>query len=169
LSEPWRIPFVFLVENLTIINALREAHYIYIGAVIILFVDTMVEKDVQAILNEVVRRGNETVRRLRDIEEKDSLFENRLNTVETTALNLSDNKKVVDDKFTQKTEDLERSVLRIDNELMRISKLLEKMAKKSELKELESLISIYNPIKTNFITREELELILEERLKNVSV
>ena len=129
----------------------------------------MVEKDVQAILNEVVRRGNETVRRLRDIEEKDSLFENRLNTVETTALNLSDNKKTVDDKFTQKTDELERSVLRIDNELMKIGKLVDKMAKKSELKELESLISIYNPIKTNFITREELELILEERLKNVSV
>ena len=128
----------------------------------------MVEKDVQAILNEVVRRGNETVRRLRDIEEKDSLFENRLNTVETTALSLSDNKKTVDDKFTQKTDELERSVLRIDNDLMKISKLVDKMAKKSELKELESLISIYNPIKTNFI-REELELILEERLKNVSV
>jgi hypothetical protein len=169
LSESWRNPSRLLVENLTIINALRKAHYIYIGDVPILFVDTMVEKDVQAILNEVVRRGNETVRRLRDIEEKDSLFENRLNTVETTTLNLSDNKKIVDDKFTQKTDELERSVIRIDNELMKIGKLLDKMAKRSELKELESLISIYNPIKTNFITREELELILEERLKNVSV
>jgi hypothetical protein len=46
---------------------------------------------------------------------------------------------------------------------------LEKVAKKNELKELESMISIYNPLRTNFITRDEVERILDERLKNVSV
>jgi hypothetical protein len=142
---------------------------IYIEVTVILFVDSMVEKDVQAVLNEVVRRGNETVRRLRDLEEKDSLTENRLNTVETTLLNLSEEKRVSNDKFSLNVEDIQKNLVKIDNELMRINKLLEKMAKKSEIKELENLISIYNPIKTNFITKEDAELIIEERLKNVSI
>jgi hypothetical protein len=129
----------------------------------------MAEKDVQAVLNEVVRRANETVRRLRDLEEKDSLIENRLNTAETTILNLTDGKRELDEKFTLKTDEIEKNIMRIDNELLKINKISDKMAKKSEMKELENMISIYNPIKTNFITKEDVELMIEERLKNVSV
>jgi hypothetical protein len=129
----------------------------------------MAEKDIQAVLNEVVRRANETVRRLRDLEENDSLIESRLNTAETGILNLSNEKKEMSDALTARLDDIDKSIIRIDNELLKLGKNVDKMAKRSEVKELENLISIYNPIKTKFITREELDVVLEERLKNVSV
>ena len=129
----------------------------------------MAEKDIQAVLNEIVRRANETVRRLRDLEESDSLIEGRLNTAETGILNLSSEKKEMNEAITARLDEMDKSIIRIDNELVRLAKNVDKMAKKTEVRELENLISIYNPIKTKFITREEAELMIKERLKNVSV
>jgi len=129
----------------------------------------MAEKDVQAVLNEIVRRSNETVRRLRDLEERDSLIENRVSTMETAILASSEEKRDINDKIMLKIDEIEKNIIRIDNELLRINKIIEKVAKKTELKELENIISLYNPIKTNFITKEEAERIVEEKLKNVSV
>ena len=142
---------------------------IYIKLLNIIFVGLMAEKDVQAVLNEIVRRSNETVRRLRDLEERDSLIENRVNTMETAILAFSEEKKDINEKIMLKIDEIEKNIIRIDNELLRINKIMEKMAKKTELKELENIISIYNPIRTNFITKEEAERIVEEKLKNVSV
>ena len=129
----------------------------------------MAEKDIQAVLNEIVRRANETVRRLRDLEESDSLIESRLNTAETGILNLANEKRETNEAVSARLDDIEKKIIQIENELVRMAKNIDKMAKKSEVKELENLISIYNPIKTKFITREEAELMIEERLKNVSV
>ena len=126
-------------------------------------------KDVQAILNEIIRRENEDSRRLRALEERDSLIENRIDTVESTILKFTEERKGINEKSEIKWDEVEKNQLRIDNEILRINKILEKVAKRAELKEIENLISIYNPIKSNFITREEAERIVEERLKNVSV
>lgn len=129
----------------------------------------MAEKDIQAVLNEIVRRANETVRRLRDLEENDSLIEGRINTAETGILNLANEKRETNELVAARLDAIDKRIIQIDNELARLTKNVDKMAKKSEVKELENLISIYNPIRTKFITREEAELLIEERLKNVSV
>ena len=60
---------------------------------------------------------------------------------------------------------MEAETARIDAELQRMNKALEKTAKKAELKELESMISIYSPMKSNFATREEVTRLIKEKLE----
>jgi hypothetical protein len=37
------------------------------------------------------------------------------------------------------------------------------MAKKTELKEIENMLSFFNPLKTNFVTREEVGRMIEQK------
>jgi len=123
----------------------------------------MVERDVQAILTELVRRENESSRRLRALEERSSLTEMRASTLQDSFLKMNEEKKAFNEKLNERLTNIENSMLRIDNELVKINKNLEKMAKRTELKELENMLSFFNPLKTNFVTREEVERIIEEK------
>jgi uncharacterized protein (DUF342 family) len=123
----------------------------------------MVERDVQAVLTELVRRENESSRRLRALEERSSLTEMRASTLQDSLLKMIEERKTFNEKINERLTNIENSILRIDNELMKINKNLEKMAKRTELKELENMLSFFNPIKTNFVTREEVERMLEEK------
>ena len=123
----------------------------------------MVERDVQAVLTELVRRENESSRRLRALEERSSLTEMRASTLQDTTLKIIEERKLFNEKLNERLTSIENSILRIDNELVKINKNLEKMAKRTELKELENMLSFFNPIKTNFVTREEVERMLEDR------
>jgi len=123
----------------------------------------MVERDVQAVLTELVRRENESSRRLRALEERSSLTEMRASTLQDTILKMIEERKLFNEKLNERLTSIENSILRIDNELVKINKNLEKMAKRTELKELENMLSFFNPIKTNFVTREEVERMLEDR------
>ena len=123
----------------------------------------MVERDVQAVLTELVRRENESSRRLRDLEERSSLTEMRASTLQDNILKMIEERKLFNEKLGERLTNIENSILRIDNELVKINKNLEKMAKRTELKELENMLSFFNPMKTNFVTREEVERMLEEK------
>jgi len=123
----------------------------------------MVERDVQAVLTELVRRENESSRRLRALEERSSLTEMRASTLQDSMLKMIEERKIFNEKLNERLTNIENSILRIDNELMKINKNLEKMAKRTELKELENMLSFFNPIKTNFVTREEVERMIEEK------
>ena len=123
----------------------------------------MVERDVQAILTELVRRENESSRRLRALEERSSLTEMRANTLQDSFLKIIEEKRVFNEKLNERLINIENSILRIDNELVKINKNLEKMAKRTELKEIENMMSFFNPMKTNFVTREEVERIVEKK------
>ena len=123
----------------------------------------MVERDVQAILTELVRRENETSRRLRALEERSSLTEMRASTLQDSFLKMNEERKLSNEKLNERLINIENSILRIDNELVKINKILEKMAKKTELKEIENMLSFFNPMKTNFVTREEVERMIEEK------
>lgn len=64
-----------------------------------------------------------------------------------------------------KLKDFENRLVIANNEMGKIGKNMEKMARKSELKELENLIELFNPLKASFITKEEVERLVEEKLK----
>ena len=117
----------------------------------------MVERDVQAILTELVRRENESSRRLRALEERSSLLEMRAGTLQDAFLRAADERKTFNDKLNERLINMENSILRIDNELVKMNKNLEKMAKKTELKEIENMLSFFNPMKNKFVTRDEVE------------
>jgi len=122
----------------------------------------MAERDVQAILTELVRRENESSRRLRALEERSSLTEMRAGTLQDAFLKMSEDKKISSDKLNERLTGIENNMLRLENEMIKINKMMEKMAKKTELKELEHMLSFFNPIKTNFVTRDEVQRMMRD-------
>jgi len=123
----------------------------------------MPEKDIQSILNEIVRRLSENTRRLRTLEDRSSLLEGRIGSLQDNVIRL--NEKIRDnfktDEGSKKDNDVQ--LMKIENDLNKLSKQIERLARKSELKELENLIELFNPLKQTFITKKQLNRILEQR------
>lgn len=123
----------------------------------------MVERDVQAILTELVRRENESSRRLRALEERSSMTEIRTSTMQDDMLKMNEEKRLSNERLNERLTGIENSILTINNELTKINKNLEKVAKRTELKELENMLSFFNPMKTNFVTKEDVERMMERK------
>ncbi len=121
------------------------------------------KKDIQVVLSEMVRRMNEHGRRLRAVEERTSLLESRLGSIQDMILKNNekarDNMKHIESEF----KDMTTTLMKIENDIAKLNKNLDRFAKKSELKQVENLISLFNPLRTSFITKEELKRILEKR------
>ena len=120
-------------------------------------------KDIPSILNELVRRANETTRRLRALEERSSIVENRMSSIQDTLLRINEENKNNNLKLNDQLKGFQTELIRIDNELLKANKNLDRTAKRSELKELENIMSFFNPLKSNFVTKDEVIRMIGER------
>ena len=121
--------------------------------------------DFAGMSSEVVRRLNESSRRMKVIEQRIDRLEQQLQSLENTAITQMDDIRVNLERIISKITGIAERLTAIENELLRVNKDLSKTAGKSELKQLEMYIDIMNPIKSKFITRGELDRILEEKIK----
>jgi len=127
--------------------------------------DKQAAADFAGMSSEVVRRLNESSRRMKVIEQRIDRLDQQLQSLESTAISQMDDIRVNIERMISKVTGIAERLTGIENELMRINKDLGKTAGKSELKQLETYIDIMNPIKSKFITRDELDRILEEKMK----
>ena len=90
------------------------------------------------------------------------------------ALNLALNQKIIDEMDTLKkgfdrifvdVKEVSESLMKIRAEILKINKNLDKTARKSEVKELESLLELYSPIKSKFVTMGQVERFVEEKIE----
>jgi seryl-tRNA synthetase len=122
-------------------------------------------KNIQTILEEIIKRVNEHSRRLRLIEERNRALEMRIGTAEETILRNNENMRDEIAKINVRLREIEERLMRIENDIQKILKDLAKTARKTELRELEHLINLFNPLKSTFITREEVERLIKEKIK----
>lgn len=121
--------------------------------------------EIKDITPEIIKRINEDTRRIRSMEEKMERVENRLRNLEDGALAEMEKLRVILERIENRIADISTRLSNMDNEIIRINKELGKAATKAELKQIETFVDILNPIKARFITRDELERILEERIQ----
>lgn len=121
--------------------------------------------ETRAVTTEIVKRINEDMRRIRAIEQRIGRVEDRVRMIEETTLSQMDDLGIALERISQKISNLTERLTTIDNETLRINKELNKMATKTEMKHLETFVDIVNPITSKFVTRDEVERILEEREK----
>ena len=125
----------------------------------------MPEREVEPKVDELVRRSNEIMRRLRELEERDNIIETRLGSMQDALLRLTEDIRKEFGGVDERLKDFENRLIVANNELAKLDKLADKMARKTELAELSSLIELYSPLKASFITKEETEKLIEEKLK----
>lgn len=116
-----------------------------------------------AIINELVDRTNSNTQRLRVLEQRSEVLSSRANIIEQEILNLNKSIHKVILSLDTKTKRLDDRIRKDEGILKEVVKRMKKLATTSKISELEQLIEIYNPLKSQFITREEAERIIEEK------
>ena len=122
----------------------------------------MPERDIKPIINEMFRRSTENTRRLRALEERYSIIEDRLNSIQESLLRQTRKNKETLEAFETIVTNFETELMKINNSLMKLGKNLDRTARKSELKELENMMSLFNPLKSTFISKREVKRLIEE-------
>lgn len=120
--------------------------------------------DLTAMTNEMVRRMNEYSRRIKNLEQRLDRTESRVENMEQTVLNQMNDLKINLERIGQKISGVADRLSAIETEILRVNKDLGRTALKSDVKKLETFIDLVNPITAKFVTKDELERALEERL-----
>lgn len=119
-------------------------------------------QDTSVFSSEIVKMVNTNTRRIRAIEQRLSGSERRIGSMEEKIIDEMDDLRRGFEQISLDIKALSENLSQMRSEMLKINKNLDRAAKKSEVKELESLLDLYNPIKSKFVTRDEVKRIIEE-------
>jgi hypothetical protein len=120
-------------------------------------------EDMRTFSTEIAKMTNMNTGRIRALEQRLTLTESRIGALEDRIIEEIDYLRKSFGQIALDIKGVTESLSQIRTEMLNINKNLDKTARKSEVKELESLIDLYSPIKSKFITRDEVERLLEEK------
>ena len=60
----------------------------------------------------------------------------------------------------------DEKILKVENTIREIVTQIKRLATSAEVRGLQELIDIYNPLKSNFMTKDQVEQLIEDRLIN---
>ncbi|MBI1972163.1 MAG: hypothetical protein HYS53_02580 [Candidatus Aenigmarchaeota archaeon] len=121
--------------------------------------------NVQAVIAELIRRLNDNSKRLRLVEQKILSLESAISGIDQNAVEQFKQAKVSSDKLNAEISELGNRMGRIEDETRRLAKQMERAATKTELREIQGFIDLINPIKSNFVTIQEVRKMIEELKK----
>lgn len=122
-------------------------------------------RTIQSVLNDLIGRVNTDTRRLRIVEQEIDIMKSRMISMEQS---MGEQRKAINASITELNAKVARSedrVARMESMMNELVKEMKRFASNSEIKKLEQLIEIYSPLKSNFITKEEAEQLIEERME----
>jgi len=126
------------------------------------------ERKVELILQELIRRANRSDRRLRILEQRVQALDTRLSGVEDSSFKQAKElrRKLVE--LEASIRSLAERIVTMESEIDKLANLMKQAAKQSDLKELESMLSLFSPIHSQFVTKQELKRALEELKSKLS-
>ncbi len=125
--------------------------------------------NVQAVVGELVRRFNDNSKRLRLVEQKISGLESVLSGIDQNAVEQFKQAKVNSDKLNAKMDEIGTRIAKIEDDTRKLTKQMERAATKTELREIQGFIDLINPIKSSFITIQEVRKMIEDLKKDLAV
>lgn len=119
----------------------------------------------QPVASVTIERINNNTRRIRVLEQRLDGISSRIESLEERIIDDVDTLKKGVDRLFLDIKDVSESLTNIRGEILKLNKNIEKTAKKAELKELESLLELYSPIKSKFVTMDQVRRLIEESKK----
>lgn len=110
---------------------------------------------------------NELNRRIRMVEIKTNMLEERISSIEKLIQQLRDDIKIIKDLEEKKISNLKNEISSITENIKAIDKKTDQFATKVELQKIKILLEVFNPLTSNFVLKEELESKLEELKKSI--
>ena len=128
--------------------------------------DKKQKRTARSVLNELVERTNSNVQRLRILEQRTESTGSRVNTLEKDFLEFAKNLKRVVQDVDLRVASEDEKILKVENTIREIVTQIKRLATSAEVRGLQELIDIYNPLKSNFMTKDQVEQLIEDRLIN---
>ena len=119
------------------------------------------DKQMDVILKELVKRANSTNRRLRSLEERVDTLETKLLTIEQTITKQNEDFKDMLLQLKAELSEHESQSRKLGKAVEILKEKIKQSATKADVKEIERMIELLDPLKNDFITREEAEKMLE--------
>ncbi len=116
------------------------------------------------VLSELINRVNDNTKRLRDLERAYESATNRAIAIEQDMMS---NKKNMEKDFTDlrnKLDSQETKLMQIEETVKEIMKQMKFLATKTKVEELESMLNIFNPLESEFTTKDDVKNIIREEM-----
>lgn len=123
-----------------------------------------VPNDIQTFSSEMSSRVNTDTRRIRALEQRLGGTEQRIGALEEKIIDEIDRLRKSFEQISVDIKAVTENLSEVHSEILNINKNLDKTAKKAEVKELETLLDMYNPIKSRFTTKDEVARMIEDKL-----
>ena len=120
------------------------------------------KRTVDSVLNKLIERVNSNIRRLRVLEQETGIVKTRLNSIEEDMLSQRNHTHKSLEDLADKIVKLDDRISSTENTMRDIIEKLKKVTTTTKIRELEQLIDIYNPLKSEFITKDEARRMIEE-------
>jgi chromosome segregation ATPase len=117
------------------------------------------------VLAELIMRVNDATRRLRLLEQRVDKLNDSFSRMEESAVVQMKNLEISLERLSNKIALVNDKIKGLEDEILKVNRELAKTAKKAELKQLEGFIDLINPITSRFVTKNEMENYVEEKLK----
>lgn len=124
--------------------------------------------NVQAVIAELIRRFNDNSKRLRLVEQKITGVGSTLSNIDQNVVEQLKQAKSTSDKLNAKIDELSARISKVEDDARKLTKLMERAATKTELREIQGFIDLINPIKSEFITISEVRKMFEDRKKQAT-
>ena len=118
----------------------------------------------RVLATELVKRVNDETRRIRLAEQRLDRFEADMQSLENTIASQTAEFKAQLESISKGIKSLSDKLTLLENAVGRIEKELAKRATKGEMKQMESYMSLMSPITSKFVTKEEMERAIEDRM-----
>ncbi|MEA3342727.1 MAG: hypothetical protein U9Q92_01040 [archaeon] len=115
-------------------------------------------------LNNVVNRVNDNSKRIRELEENIRNLKEQLNSLQTESI--KQKKNIIDDETSTKnaTKQILDRLANLEVDIDKINREIKEMISRREMKEIENYLDLINPITAKFVTKKEVEELIQERL-----
>ena len=121
--------------------------------------------EMRVLTSELVKRVNDETRRIRLAEQRLDRFEVAADNLENMVSSHALEMKAQLDNLAKSIKTLSDRMTMTESAIGRIEKELAKRATKMEIKQIESYMSLMSPITSRFVTREELERAIDDRVQ----
>ncbi len=120
------------------------------------------EDKTHRIMSEVINRINDNTKRLRDLERAYESATNRAIAIEQDILaNKKKTEKDIED-INKKLDEQNTQLMKIEETVKEIMKQMKFLATKTKVEELESMLNIFNPLESQFTTKEDVKKMIRE-------
>lgn len=121
------------------------------------------KRTLRDILNELIERTNSIIMRLRIVEQRNKTAMTKMDSLYTSSTEQIKESKKLMNLFEKRMKVYDDRLFNMESGFKNISKKVDNSATRSELKGLKQTIDLYNPVKSQFMTKKEVKEMMEER------